>query len=65
MYYFIFHMQGVYIGWLLGFAVGLWIGIGAKVYPPPVTKPPLSTAGCTTTPTNSTIPTTTAVNTTR
>ncbi|CAH3105507.1 unnamed protein product [Porites lobata] len=58
------HARGVYIGWLLGFAVGLWIGIGAKVYPPPVTKPPLSTAGCTTTPTNSTIPTTIAVNTT-
>jgi len=40
------HSRGVYIGLLLGFAVGLWIGIGAKVYLPPVTKAPLSTEGC-------------------
>lgn len=36
----------MYIGLLLGFAVGLWIGIGAKVYPPPVTKAPVTTEGC-------------------
>ncbi|KAL9963406.1 hypothetical protein ACROYT_G026916 [Oculina patagonica] len=40
------HSRGVYIGLLLGFAIGLWIGVGAKVYPPPVTKAPVSTEGC-------------------
>lgn len=38
--------QGVYIGLLLGFAIGLWISVGAKVYPPPVSKAPVSTEGC-------------------
>jgi len=41
------HSRGVFIGLLLGFAIGLWIGVGANlVYPPPVTKAPLSTDGC-------------------
>ena len=47
--------QGVYIGLLLGFIVGLWIGIGAKLYPPPAAKAPFSTEKCEIMPTNSTI----------
>ncbi|KAJ7382022.1 hypothetical protein OS493_037610 [Desmophyllum pertusum] len=47
-------LQGVYIGLLLGFAIGLWIGVGSKLYPPPVTKAPLSTDQCDIMPTNST-----------
>ena len=62
---FLFH-QGVYIGLLLGFGVGLWIGVGAKVYLPPVTPAPMSTSGCSaaTPATNSSISNMTA-NTTR
>ena len=54
------------MGLLVGFAIGLWIGIGAKVYPPPVTKAPVSTSGCAApTPTNSTITDMPTVNSTR
>lgn len=49
------HSRGVYIGLLLGFIVGLWIGIGAKLYPPPAAKAPFSTEKCEIMPTNSTI----------
>lgn len=54
------HARGAYVGLLFGFVIGLWIGIGAKVYPPPVTKAPVTTSGCTAatptlTPTNSTM----------
>lgn len=49
------HSRGVYVGLLLGFIIGLWIGIGAKVYPPPATKAPLSTEKCQIMPTNSTV----------
>ena len=36
------------IGLIFGFIVGLWIGIGAKLYPPPTSKAPVTTMGCTT-----------------
>ena len=38
--------QGAYIGLLAGFAMGLWIGIGAQLYPPPLSTAPVSVAGC-------------------
>ena len=43
---FFFLLKGTYIGLLAGFAMGLWIGIGAQVYPPPVSFPPVSVSGC-------------------
>ncbi|XP_068732400.1 sodium-coupled monocarboxylate transporter 1-like [Montipora capricornis] len=57
--------RGAWIGLAMGFAIGLWIGIGAKVYPPPVSKAPVSTMGCTAaTSTNTTISVLMAGNTT-
>lgn len=48
--------RGALIGLIFGFIVGLWIGIGAKLYPPPTSKAPVTTMGCTTAmPTNGTI----------
>ncbi|XP_048587926.1 sodium-coupled monocarboxylate transporter 1 isoform X2 [Nematostella vectensis] len=38
--------RGALVGLMLGFAFGLWIGIGAQVYPPPLSLPPVSTSGC-------------------
>ena len=42
----LFSFQGVCIGMLLGFAMGLWIAIGSQLERPPVALPPRYTSGC-------------------
>eukprot|EP00057_Strongylocentrotus_purpuratus_P018647 XP_011673121.1 PREDICTED: sodium-coupled monocarboxylate transporter 2 [Strongylocentrotus purpuratus] len=39
-------LQGALSGLFTGLFVTFWIKIGSQFYPPPVSKPPLSTAGC-------------------